>query len=261
MKKIPLIMDCVLRNDAVPCIEMLEASEKYHLMGITAVYGETPPEDLSRWSGAVRPVYQGAAKPLLTPEPAQTDTAGRVPFAAGYAWDFIYNTAADHPGELELIAAGPLTNIAIAVLKHPDMAGLVKRLIIRGGAATVGDAAPLAEKNFYQDPHAAQIVLEAGFRDIVVVDLDCCRTALNAIAPSDGVDAYTDLAAAAAISPEIVSYRDVYMVCETTGGKTAGQSIIDRLGISGKTNVHLAEKVDSSALAALLGRCGGGLRA
>ena len=196
MKKIPLIIDCDPGKDDALCIMLLGASEKYDVRGITAVHGNVPLEKtaanalfLSSYYGINCPVYRGAeAAILVRPERAsyvhgENGLAGYeysldgLEYAEGHAWDFQYETAKACAGELEIVAVGPLTNLAITILKHPDFAGLVKRLVVMGGGATAGNTSPLAEFNFQQDPHAAEIVLQAGFKDLTIVDLDCCYSA------------------------------------------------------------------------------------
>jgi len=76
------------------------------------------------------------------------------------------------PGEITLMAVGPLTNIALATCLEPRIAENARELIVMGGAATVpGNASPLAEANFHNDPEAASIVMAAGFK-LALVGLD-----------------------------------------------------------------------------------------
>jgi purine nucleosidase len=93
------------------------------------------------------------------------------------------------PGEITLIAVGPLTNIALATCLEPRIVEQVRELIIMGGAATVpGNVTPLADANFYNDPEAASIVVAAGYR-LALVGLD---VTLQAIIEPEQVDLLRD---------------------------------------------------------------------
>jgi len=88
------------------------------------------------------------------------------------AVDYIINAAKQHPGEITLIAVGPLTNIALALQKEPNLPSMVKQLIVMGGAVDEpGNVTPLAEANFFNDPHAADQLLAADW-PMIVVGLD-----------------------------------------------------------------------------------------
>jgi len=93
------------------------------------------------------------------------------------------------PGEVTLIAVGPLTNIPLATSLEPRIVENVRELIVMGGAATVpGNVTPLAEANFHNDPEAASIVVSAGYR-FVLVGLD---VTLQAIIAPEQVDILRD---------------------------------------------------------------------
>ncbi len=306
MIKRPLIIDCDPGTDDAQCIMMLQASGLFDIVGITATHGNVPLEYtsknalfLSNYYGINCPVCKGANERLIARLPRAEYVHGGnglggfdysldgLEFCQTPAWDFIWEQAVKFNGELELIAIGPLTNVAIAIMKHPELPKLVKKLVIMGGGATAGNATPLAEFNIYQDPHAAEIILQAGFADFTVVDLDCCLSAYlnaedqeklrnvpdnNSIAPlikkmvsfhdemqnrvkgtpeEEKLKKFRDrmvfcdaTAAAILIDPTLAPVRDCFMLCETSGEKAAGQTIIDRLGFAGRTNVHLALPVN-----------------
>lgn len=97
--------------------------------------------------------------------------------SALHAVDLILDLAGRYPGELILVAVGPLTNVARAVMKDPDRMRGLREIIIMGGAfETGGNVSPVAEFNIHADPHAAQIVCDAGI-PLVFVPLDVTRQA------------------------------------------------------------------------------------
>lgn len=94
-----------------------------------------------------------------------------------HAVDLIIEKVLQHPGEITLVPIGPLTNIALALRKEPRLAQLVREVVIMGGALRVpGNITPGAEFNIYADPHAAQIVFQAGW-SMRLVSLDVTTVA------------------------------------------------------------------------------------
>ncbi len=88
------------------------------------------------------------------------------------AADYIVQKARELPGEITLIAVGPLSNVAIALAKEPELPKLIKQLIVMGGNVDEpGNVTPLAEANFFNDPHAADQLLAHDW-PMVVVGLD-----------------------------------------------------------------------------------------
>ena len=122
------------------------------------------------------PVYAGAGQPLARDlETAQNvhgqdgmgdiglDLLGRTP-AEGWGPQVIVDTIRDNPGEITLVAIGPLTNVAIALLWAPDIAEKLDRVVIMGGTGEhgPGNISPTAEFNFWVDPEAVRVVLRSG---------------------------------------------------------------------------------------------------
>jgi len=125
--------------------------------------------------GGEVPVYLGSARPLMGRWRAASyhgsngmsemvfDKARQRP-ETKHAIDAIIDIVMANPGEISIIAQAPLTNIALAFLKEPRIAKALKHLWIMGGTDNaVGNVTPAAEFNFFVDPEAAKIVLEAGF--------------------------------------------------------------------------------------------------
>src|SRR5260370_17970700 len=95
-----------------------------------------------------------------------------------HAVDLIIEKIMAVPGEITLVPIGPLTNIALALRKEPHIAESVREVVIMGGALRVpGNVSPIAEFNIYADPHAAHIVLQAGW-PLRLVTLDVTTRAL-----------------------------------------------------------------------------------
>jgi len=129
------------------------------------------------------PVAVGAARPLVQPADVTGLVHGRdglggqaVPHADGLAAvsaaEQLVQLARAEPGELTVVATGPLTNIALALLLEPRLPGLLRRLVVMGGAVEhPGNITAVAEANIAMDPEAAALVLAAGF-PLTLVPLD-----------------------------------------------------------------------------------------
>ena len=185
MKKIPIWMDCDTGTDDAVAIMTAHALEELEIIGLSSVCGNAPQAltypntlRLNRLMGTDYPVYRGAEAPLLKKlETAETfhgknglgDVELPLPENPVYreerAWDALYETAKAYKGELKLIATGPLTNIAIALGKYPDLPEYLPEILIMGGSAAFGgNVTPAAEFNIYADPEAAAAVFKSGMR-------------------------------------------------------------------------------------------------
>jgi inosine-uridine nucleoside N-ribohydrolase len=182
-------------DDALALVLALKSPE-VQVLGITTVAGNAPLEMTSANARRVLeclntesiPVAMGAANPLKhTLEDALSyhgsDGLGNcglpLPLTSLYpakAWDFLAHLVLDAPGEISLVATGPLTNVAYAFELHPQLPGLLAELVLMGGAYGLtpygkGNRTPFAEFNIWQDPEAAHIVFNSG-ADIFAVGLD-----------------------------------------------------------------------------------------
>ena len=197
MNKYPVWLDCDVGVDDAIAIMALHALENIDLLAISTVAGNAPLAhtfpNAHRMNGLMHtnyPVYRGASRPLV----AEPLTAGafhgenclgnvQLPIPENTvmndtpAWDALYDCARAHPGELRLIATGPMTNVAIALTKHPDLRELLHTILIMGGAAVGGNTTPAAEFNIYEDPEAAQILFKSGV-PIVMCGLDVTMKAI-----------------------------------------------------------------------------------
>lgn len=168
-------------------------ADRFDILGLTTVFGNVTVETATRnalWlcEAAGRPdipVSQGAAGPLdgRAHEPA-VEVHGPHGFgdmpacrpttcaAQDCAADRIIRVARDFPGEVEIIALGPLTNLAMAVTRAPDIAGLLRHVHVMGGAFWApGNVTRFAEANILNDPEAAAIVARS-FPNLTFVGLD-----------------------------------------------------------------------------------------
>jgi purine nucleosidase len=196
--------------------------------------------------------------------------------SAGYAPDFIVDETRRHPGEVTLVMTAPLTNLALAVRKAPELVHLVKEVIVMGGVvSSYGNVTPTAEYNIYVDPEAAKIVFHAGFPLLTLVGLDVTRKALlteehirslgdSAIAhyvkestadymqryyERNGVRAcalHDPLAVGVALSRDLVTTRPYYVDVETRSELCDGQTVCDfQNRLAKQANMHICVDVDA----------------
>jgi len=172
------------QDDAVAILLALASPEELDVLGIVAVAGNVGLANNSRnalkvveLSGRTDvPVYAGCARPLrralVTAEHVHGDTGLNGPdlpepaiaLQKQHGVDFIIETLLAHdPGTVTLCTLGPLTNIAMALNKAPEIASRIAEIVMMGGAYfEVGNITPTAEFNIYVDPEAADIVLRSG---------------------------------------------------------------------------------------------------
>lgn len=182
MTKIPVWMDCDTGTDDAVAIMLATYLEEIEVLGISTAAGNTIQENaywnthrINRLIGTNYPVYRGAEKPLIVPLVTGEHIHGanglgdvEIPLPDDpviqkeSAWDALYACAKAHPHELRLVPTAPLTNIAIAFTKYPDLPGLLHSVNLMGGSAGAGNVTPAAEFNLYVDPQAADIVFRSG---------------------------------------------------------------------------------------------------
>lgn len=244
------------------------------------------------------PVYRGAPKPMLRelftaefvhgsdgmgemnlPEPA-------LQVSDGHAVDRMIEVIRRFPGEIEIITLGPLTNLALACLKEPDIAPLVKSVTIMGGAGFgPGNVTPVSEFNIFADAEAAQIVINSGLpltfvgwdvstdeTFITQADLDRLTASGSEIAAfcvrcnatlkrynleawgKIGIDLPDPTTVAAALEPDIVTDQvRVYSYVEYRSRDTYGQMVLDpHLLIGQPANVTIVRKIDAARFKQML---------
>ncbi len=178
-----IILDCDPGIDDALAIAFAHGHPANDLLGITTVAGNVGLAATTANALAVcefigaggTPVTAGCAGPLLRPvfdaRQVHGDSglgAARLPPpaaspAAGHAIDYLIDTVSAAPGEITLVATGPLTNIALAVRREPRLADGVREFVIMGGSAGRGNVTPAAEFNIWADPEAAAAVFRAGW--------------------------------------------------------------------------------------------------
>lgn len=183
-------------DDVWAIVESLRAVEVAKVEAITVVCGNLPLDlcvknamiAAEKSCTYIPPVYRGMGRPLMRDAAIYAsyvhgeDGLGDMnlpmpeyPIPRRHAMDAIIELAEKFRGELEIVTCGPLTNLAMAVLKEPQLAKWVKKVWILGGSLSgQGNMTKVAEYNVYVDPEAASIVLGAGF-DMLWVPWDAFR--------------------------------------------------------------------------------------
>jgi inosine-uridine nucleoside N-ribohydrolase len=181
--------------------------------------------------------------------------------------DLIIQMVHAAPHEITLVPVGPLTNIALAVLKDPSIVPLVKEVVLMGGSISGGNVNGAAEANIYNDPEAAQIVFQAGW-PLTMVGLDVgdktllSQKQLDQLASthgpmndfiyevakylvdlsakfgSPGTPMYDPLAVGVAIDATLVKAPEMHVDVETRGDFTRGETVANRRGETERNVLH-----------------------
>ncbi len=270
-----IIIDTDPGVDDALAILLAMRSPELTIEGITPVAGNVPLEltlpnalRLVEIGGRTDiPVATGASRPLMrkliTAAYAHGENGlGGVQFpepktkpVAESASQLIRRVVRAHPGEVTIIAIGPLTNLAVAFREDRELPRMVRSIYLMGGSLSRGNVTPSAEFNLYVDPEAAQEVFHAGI-PIVMIGLDVTRKAvlrddyikrLEAAAnpsaqaagkitraiwdrmqranASGGPVMHDSVAVAAFLDPAVVKLQDYYVEVETAGEFTAGETL------------------------------------
>ncbi len=194
-----IILDCDPgQDDAIAILLALASPDEIELLAITAVAGNVPlrltevnARKILELAGRTDiPVWKGCHRPLVetleTAEYVHGETGlngvelpePTMKLQPGHAVDaLIEMVMAAPPQTITLCPTGPLTNVAMAILKEPGFAARVKEIVLMGGAIGLGNVTPAAEFNIYVDPHAAKVVFESG-TPITMLGLDVTHQAL-----------------------------------------------------------------------------------
>ena len=293
------------QDDAVAILLALASPDEIEVLGITAVAGNVPLPLTQRNARIVCelagrrdvPVYAGCDAPLKRTLVTAEHVHGRtgldgpdlpeptMPLAEGHAVDFIIEMLRREPaGTVTLCPLGPLTNIATAFSRAPDIVERVARIVLMGGAYfEVGNITPTAEFNIYVDPEAADIVFKSG-AEIVVMPLDVTHKALVTKARNDafralgtpvgiavaqmtdfferfdkekygsaGAPLHDPCVTAYLIRPELFSGRHINVMVETGSDLTLGMTVADWWRVSGRAaNATFMGDIDADGFFALL---------
>ena len=269
-------------DDAVAIIMALRAPE-VRVAAITTVAGNVPVQQSTRNAlytvelcGADVPVYSGADQPLLRAYQNATwfhgrDGLGEQGYPAPrrapgklHAVDAILETVEANPG-LVIVTLAPLTNLALALAKKPEIATKVGRCVVMGGnPCCEGNVTPAAEYNIWVDPEAARVVMLSGMpielvgwhlsRGEAVVNereitellgfnnpiarfaIECnshARRAYKVQTGEDGISLPDPVAMCIALDPTVVTdWSEHYLDVETQSELTRGMTVVDRLNVS-----------------------------
>ena len=290
-------------DDAMALLFILRAPD-LELAAVTTVFGNVDVEQSTRNALTVLdvarradiPVAQGSGQPLWRERRVAGSIGHGQNGLGGFnlpgpsakpvkerAAELIVRRVMSAPGEISLIAVGPLTNLALATLLEPRIASNVRELVIMGGSATVaGSATPVAETNMASDPEAGRIVFHAGF-PLTMVGLDVTLQVvmspeylldlkssagpegefIYAIAEqyaSDygrrtgrpGCPVHDASAAVYALEPSCFTTERCFVDVETRSDLAFGQTIADRHGHWGRPpNVNVCIGVDADRVLAI----------
>ncbi len=157
--------------------------------------------------------FCGNSRPML--RPAWPDGSPGYPPSGLCAAEALYRAAKQSPG-LIVVTTGPLTDLALCLCAHPELPQLVERLLVVGGSDGCGNVTPAAERNFYNDPEAAQLALTSGI-PIVLFALNTTRRLEH---PSLAALRYLR-------RPEDFVLKPAGVAVETRGTITLGKSVND----------------------------------
>ena len=289
---IPAIIDCDPGHDDVMAIVL--GAGTMEIKGITTVFGNASlplTTKNARYTVELAdlrhiPIAVGHDGPLLREDESADDGAGVhgktgldgpiipepiVPVLEEHAVDFIYRTAKETPN-FHLIPVGPLTNIAAAIRRYPDIVNHVTAISLMGGSTTMGNVTAAAEFNIWADPEAAHVVFTSGI-PIKMLGLNVTRQvnatpkyrkqirkmgSRTAVAVADMLDFYSErlkilyglpggsmhdpLAVAALIEPDIITFEKMHVAIELAGTHTYGMTVCDYRGRRTDTGESWGEK-------------------
>ncbi len=300
----PFLIDTDTASDDAVALLMALRNPAVEVVAITVVAGNVPLDkgvqnalytvELSRSDA---PVYAGVARPLLRElETAQfvhgddgmsdigLPLTGRQP-EPGHAVDVIIEMARRHAGRLTLVTLGPLTNLAVALVRAPEIVSQIERCVIMGGIGSGhGNVTPVAEYNIWVDPEAAQIVFRSGAPITMVgwdisrisavidpatagrlrgIDTELARFAIDiqgtlaeftaSVTKLEGFDLPDPIAMAVALDPGIAATRHTHVEVVVGDGPGRGQTIVDHLTRDGRpANVEVVTAVPGELFLAQL---------
>ena len=300
-----IIIDTDPGQDDAVAILLALASPELEVLGITCVAGNVPLPLTSRNARIIcelagrrdLPVHAGCDAPLARRLVTAENVHGKsgldgielpeptMPLAPGHAVDFLIDTLRREPaGTVTLVPIGPLTNIATAFRRAPDIVARVQQIVLMGGGHFEGgNITPMAEFNIYVDPEAAAEVLGCG-ADVVMLPLDVTHEALTdrawldslrgqntrlgaAVAAwtdfferydrarygQDGAPLHDPCTIAWLLAPELFTGRRINVEVELESRLSLGATVADWWGATDRPrNVHYIRHVRRNALFAMM---------
>jgi purine nucleosidase/pyrimidine-specific ribonucleoside hydrolase len=296
---VPTILDCDPGHDDMVAIMLAAAHPRIDLLAITTVAGNGTLERTTHNARAVCglagirdvPIAAGAAGPLVgrlrtAPhvhgesglEGAELGGAEDVPLAGEHAVDLMTRLLRESAEPVTLVPTGPLTNIALLLRTHPELAERVREIVLMGGSTDGGNIQPLAEFNIHVDPEAADVVFSSGL-PVTMCGLNVTHQAVATEAVLERLrklgtpladtvvqllgffrDRYRDIwglpappvhdpvAVARVIDPELVRCEEAHVAVELHGTHTRGATVCDRFGVTGRTpNAGVAVELNAPA--------------
>jgi purine nucleosidase len=292
-----IIIDCDPGIDDALALVLAHGHPGLALCGITTVAGNVGLDQTTGNALRIRdflgmrdvPVVAGSPGPLVR-QPIHARQvhgtsglgAARLPAASsgpagGHAVDFLAAVIGAEPGQVTLVATGPLTNIALALRRYPDLVSQVSDFVIMGGSAARGNVTPAAEFNIAADPEAAAIVFGAGWT-VTMVGLDVTlqarataavrdrmrglgRLADDLLLPglsgyrnasggpgapdADGPAVHDVCAVALVAEPGLITRRPARVEVETAGRWTAGMTVTDFAAPAADVNAQVGVAIDA----------------
>jgi len=292
-----IIIDCDPGIDDALALAFAHGHPELELGGITTVTGNVGLDQTTANALRVRdfvgmpdvPVTAGCPVPLQRPALHAREVHGDSGLGAaslpatssgparGHAVDFLADAIGAEPGQVTLIAIGPLTNIALALRRHPQIVSQVRDFVIMGGSAGRGNVTPAAEFNIAADPEAAAIVFAAGWT-VTMVGLDVTlqarataavrarmrglgRLAEGLLLPTlagytgaghgpgpehaDGPPVHDVCAVARVAAPGLITCAPARVEVETAGRWTSGMTVTDFTAAAGDCNAQVAVAIDT----------------
>jgi purine nucleosidase len=300
------VIDTDTASDDAVALMMALRSTTARIAAITTVAGNVDVQQATRNAltivelcGANVPVYSGQTQPLLRPSSDARFFHGRDGMGdlnlppphrqpeSEHAVDALLRVIREHAGKITLVTLGPLTNVALALTRAPEIAQQVRQCYVMGGAAnTIGNITPASEYNIWCDPEAAQIVFRSGMPILMVghehslgdsvlshaemaeiramgplaeLAIDCNVAALRASTGwlrETGLTQPDPVTMAVALDPTICTLRErCYVAVETQGELTRGMTVVDRWGVLKQPpNIEVCYAIDAPRWKTLL-RC------
>ncbi|NJL22923.1 MAG: nucleoside hydrolase [Leptolyngbyaceae cyanobacterium SM1_3_5] len=298
---IRVIIDCDPGVDDAIALLLAFASPELDILGITTVAGNVPlrltqsnARKICELAGRQVPVYAGCPRPLVRSlETAEyvhgaTGLQGatlpdpQLPLQPQHAVDYLVETLMQTDEPVTIATLGPLTNLAVAIVKEPRIVEKIDRLVLMGGAAGAGNVTASAEFNIYVDPHAAHVVFTSGVA-LTMIGLDVTHQVLTTEARLEAIRSIdTPVAQAAAgmlkfygeydrqqfgmsdsplhdpcviaylLQPDLFTVKSLPVAIELASPQSIGRTIVGHSIDEQKNRVDVAQSANSDAFYQLL---------